>query len=228
MVIKWLKETLCGHSRTWIDTVHPDPGSWDTTGDPTRLKPKFLARHSVNGRTKDALYAKWQSLSLDLGKHDIKEFMTDVKNIASQLNYPDAAQEMAIKGVLSFTIYNTCLHINALNDLKYFLINVFDNPRIKNRYVAAKDGEPSRSTFSMVKNVDTPSLGATPEMGEIVSKIDLIELFLHSLNNKGPYKPRVAPQWTRPFNCNPCQFQNDRRSGQNSSQNPNIYHSNRE
>ena len=83
-------------------------------------------------------------------------------------------------------IYNTCLNINALNDLKDFLIKVFDNPRIKNRYAAAKDSEPSGSAFSMVKNVDTPSLRAATEMGELISKIDSIELCLHSLNNKGP------------------------------------------
>ena len=85
------KETLFGCPRTWIDTVHPDPGSWDTTGDPTRLKPKFLARWLVKERTKDALYAEWQSLSFDLAKDDIEEFRTDIKNIVSQLNYPDAA-----------------------------------------------------------------------------------------------------------------------------------------
>ena len=60
------KETLFGCPRTWIDTVHPDPGSWDTAGDPNRLKPKFFARWSVKGRTQDALYAEWQGLSLDL------------------------------------------------------------------------------------------------------------------------------------------------------------------
>ena len=35
------KETLFGCPRTLIDTVHLDPVSWDTTGDPTRLKPKI-------------------------------------------------------------------------------------------------------------------------------------------------------------------------------------------
>ena len=63
----------------------------------------------------------------------------------------------------------------------------------------------------MVKNMETPSPGATAEMGELISKIDSIELSLHLLNNKGPYKCRVSPQWTRPFNDNPHQFQNDRR-----------------
>ena len=203
------KEILFGHPRTWIDTVHLDPGSWDTTGDPTRLKPKFLATWSVKGRTQDALYAEWQSLSFDPGKDDIEEFMTDIKNIASQLNYPDAAQVMVIKGMLPIKIYNKCLNINALNDLKDFLIKVVDNPRIKNRYSTAKDSEPSGSAFSIVKNVDTPSLGAATEMGELISKIDSIELSLHSLNNKGSYKPRVSPQQTRPFNCNPHQSQNE-------------------
>ena len=68
----------------------------------------------------------------------------------------------------------------------------------------------------MVKNVDTPNPGANAEMGELISKIDSIELSLYALNNKGPYKPRVSPEWTRPFNHNPHQFQNDRRSDQSS------------
>ena len=119
--------------------------------------------------------------------------------------------------MLTIEIYNTCLNINGLNDLKDFLIKVFDNPRIKNRNATAKDSEPNGSAFSMVKNVDTSGLGAMAEMGELISKIDSIELSLHSLNKKGPYKPRVSSQWTRPFNHNPCQFQNSRRSGQSSS-----------
>ena len=113
--------------------MYPDPGSWDTTEDPARLKTKFLARWSVKGRTQDALCAEWPSLSFDPAKDDIEDFMTDVKNIASQLNYPDTAHVMAIKDMLPIKIYNTCLNINALNDLKDFLIKVFDNPQIKNR-----------------------------------------------------------------------------------------------
>ena len=39
----------------------------------------------MEGRTQDAFYAELQSLSFDLGKDDIEEFITEVKNIASQL-----------------------------------------------------------------------------------------------------------------------------------------------
>ena len=60
---------------------------------------------------------------------------------------------MVIKGMLPIKIYNSCLNINALDDLKDFQIKVFDNPRIKNRYPAAKDGKPSASAYSMIKNV---------------------------------------------------------------------------
>ena len=77
------------------------------------------------------LYAEWQILSFDPAKMDIEEFMTDVKNMAGQLNYPDAAQVVMIKCRVPIEIYNTCLNIDAWNDLKAFLINVFDNPRIK-------------------------------------------------------------------------------------------------
>ena len=209
-------------------TGHPDPGSWDTAGDSTRLKPKFLTRWSVQGRTQDALYAKWQGVSFHTRKDDSEEFMIDIKNIASQLNYPHAAQLMAIKGMLPIEIYNTCLNIDTLNDLKDLLIKVFDNPRIKNRNAAAKDSEPSGSTFSMVKNVDTSSPGAATEMGELISKIYSIELSLQSLNNKGPYTARVSPKQTRPFNHKPWQFQNDRRSPKTPPEIPIIIIQNRD
>ena len=75
--------------------------------------------------------------------------------------------------------------------------------RIKNRSSAAKDGEFSGTAFSMVKNMDPPSLGPTAEMVELILKIVSIELSLHALNNKDPYIPRVFPQQTRPFNHNP-------------------------
>ena len=84
------KGILFGCPISWIDTVHPVTGSLDTAGDPTRLKPNFLARWSVKGRTQDDLYAERQSLAFALGTDDIEEFMTDVKNITSQWNYPDA------------------------------------------------------------------------------------------------------------------------------------------
>ena len=147
----------------------------------------------MKGRTQDALYAEWQSLFFDPVNVDIAEFITDVMNIACQLYYLDAAQVMVIKGMLVIKIYNTCLNINAMNDLKEFLIKVFDNPRIKNSYAAAKDGEYSGTAFSMVRNVDTPSVGGPAEIGELISKIDSLELSLHALNNKGPINPEFPP-----------------------------------
>ena len=45
-------------------------------------------------------------------------------------------------------------------------------------YAAAKDSESSGTAFSMVKNAETPCLGATAEMDELIFKIDSIELSL--------------------------------------------------
>ena len=53
--------------------------------------------------------------------------MTDVKNLASQLNYPNAAQVMAIKGMLPIKIYNMCLNINAPKD---FLIKAKNKEQV--------------------------------------------------------------------------------------------------
>ena len=64
-------------------------------------------------------------------KDNVEDFIGDVRQIATQINYTEAVQVMVIQGSLSIKIYNTCLNIDGFNTLKEFLIKVFDNPRFK-------------------------------------------------------------------------------------------------
>ena len=94
----------------------------------------FHTRWSLKGKTADALYAKWQNLGFNLSKDDIEEFIGDVMQIATQLGYPERAMAMAIRGVLPTDIHNRTLNTEGLNDLKGYLIKVFENPRVRKAY----------------------------------------------------------------------------------------------
>ena len=60
------------------------------------MKIIFTTRWLAKGKTQDALYAEWQNLSFNPAKDDIEEFIGYVRQIATQLGYPEAAQIMAI------------------------------------------------------------------------------------------------------------------------------------
>ena len=91
----------------------------------------FLTRWSLKGKAVDALYAKWQNLSFDTSKDNVKEFTGDVIQIATQLGYLERAQVMAISSALPIDIYNTTLAIEGFNEPKEYLIKAFENHRAK-------------------------------------------------------------------------------------------------
>ena len=126
------KENLFGWPRMWFHSItHPDPFDGD---HPAILKKMFLTMWSLKGKTAGALYAEWQNQAFDPTKGDMEEFIGDVMQIATQQGYPERPHIMAIRGALPTDIHNTTLNIDRLQDLKEYLIKVFENPRIKKAY----------------------------------------------------------------------------------------------
>ena len=64
-------------------------------------------------------------------KDDVEEFMTTIKNLASTLAFNEEAQVMAIKSNMPRDIYGLCMQYDKLDELKKFLIELFENPRMK-------------------------------------------------------------------------------------------------
>ncbi len=75
-------------------------------------------------------------------------------------------------------------------ELKPFLIRVFDNPRIKKSYGRA-DARAGATAFSMSTEVEQP---ASSEVGKLISKMDSLQLSLHSMKDRRPFKPQVTPK----------------------------------
>ena len=60
--------------------------------------------------------------------------MTNVKTLAATLELNEEAQIMSIKSNMPRDVYGLCMQHNKLDDLKKFLIELFENPRISLQY----------------------------------------------------------------------------------------------
>ena len=64
------------------------------------MKYLFLRRFAKEGRTLEAAYSAWGSLTFDPNKDDIEQFILKVEELAKKLGYNEDAQVMAVKSVL--------------------------------------------------------------------------------------------------------------------------------
>ena len=117
------KATLCGKARQWLEDL-PEPDNYSVADTAlavekaATLKHKFTERWSTKGRTEDALYSEWQNLKFEPTGDDIDEFISDVKNLAKYLGYPERAQVMDIRDCMPMEVFTMCLSIDNLDDLK--------------------------------------------------------------------------------------------------------------
>ena len=95
------------------------------------FKWQFLKRFAKEGRTTHAAFEAWRNLKFNPTKDEVEEFMMNVKNLAATLEFNEEAQIMAIKGNMPRDVYGLCVQHNKLDDLKKFLIKLFENPRMK-------------------------------------------------------------------------------------------------
>ena len=131
-------ETLAEKARHWASTINIDELKsyrYDEK-EPKEEKEKtfkwlFIKRFAKEGRTRHAAFEAWKNLKFDPVKDDVEEFMTTIKNLASTLAFNEEAQVMAIKSNMPRDIYGVCMQYEKLDELKKFLIELFENPRMK-------------------------------------------------------------------------------------------------
>ena len=88
----------------------------------------------------------------------MEEFMTNVKNLATTLEFNEEAQIMAIKSNMPRDVYGLCMQYNKLDELKKFLIELFENPRMKSA-VPSITAAAETSAFSMGEFVNNDVVG---------------------------------------------------------------------
>ena len=127
--------------------------------------------------------------------------MTNVKNLAATLDFNKEAQIMAPKCNMPRDVYGLCMQYSKLDELKKFLIELFENPRMKSA-VPSISPAAEISAFSMVEYVNNDVISAiSDDIGKLKNEISTLQYKVRrmimadprgKLNSK-PWKPEVTP-----------------------------------
>ena len=127
--------------------------------------------------------------------------MTNVKNLAATLEFNEEAQIMAIKSNMLRDVYSLCMQYNKLDELKKFLIELFENPRMKSA-VPSISAAAETSAFSMGEFVNNDVVSATSDdIGKLKNEISTLQYKVRRMTsadtrskpNSKPWKPKVTP-----------------------------------
>ena len=232
-------ETLSEKARHWASTIDLDKlksyryDERETKEEKEKtFKWLFIKRFAKEGRTTHAAFEAWKNLKFDPVKDDVEEFMTTIKNLAYILAFNEEAQVMAIKSNMPMDIYGLCMQYDKLDELKKFLIELFENPRMKSA-VPSITAEAETSAFSMGEFVNNDVVSATSEdIGKLKNEISALQFKVRRMMpsdsrkkpDTKPWKPEVTPPRRKGSNFRGRGFrQNDsgRRDNSSSGQNNN-------
>ena len=201
-------ETLFEKARIWASTINIDEldgykydDKYTKEQKKRPFKWQFLKRFAKEGRTTNAAFEAWRYLKFDPAKDEVEEFMTSVKNLPATLEFNEEAQIMAMKSNMPRNVYGLCMQDDKLGDLKKFLIELFENPRMKSA-VPSITAAAETSAFSMGEFVNNDVVSATSEdIGELKNEISTLQYKVRRMTsadmrskpNSKPWKPEVTP-----------------------------------
>ena len=206
--IKRFKDTLFEAARKWAQTLNYTVEVVKFDYDPAieddkkaSMKYLFLRRFAKEGRTLEAAYSAWGSLTFDPNKDDIEQFIQKVEELAKKLGYNEDAQVMAVKSVLSRDVYGICMTYKTLKELKTFLIDLFANPKMREAVpgTASVSGEPG--VFSIGQHVENKVVNPTiADVSKIRQDMNALQVRFNKISSADfrsktskPWKPEVTP-----------------------------------
>ena len=232
-------ETLAEKARRWASTMNIDELK-SYRYDEKELKEEkektfkwlFIKRFAKEGRTTHAAFEARTNLKFDPAKDDVEEFMTTIKNLAATLAFNEEAQVMAIKSNMPRDVYGLCMQYQKLEELKKFLIELFENPRMKSAMPLIAT-EVETSAFLMGEFVNNDVVSATSDdIGKLKNEISALQFKVRRMMpsdsrnkpNTKPWKPEVTPPRRkgnafrgRSFRQNNMGRRDNSNSGQNSN-----------
>ena len=242
--IKRFKDTLFETARKWAQTLDYtgevvkfdyDPANEDDKK--ASMKYLFLRRFAKEGRTLEAVYSAWGSLTFDPNKDDIEQSIQKVEELAKKLGYNEDAQVMAVKSILPRDVYGICMTHKTLKELKTFLIDLFANPKMREAVpgTASVSGEPG--VFSIGQHVENKVVNPTiADVSKICQDMNALQVRFNKISSADfrnktskPWKPEVTPPKRRGgFNRGrggrqyENAYRNDRFKNENDGQNRDI------
>ena len=166
------------------------------------MKYLFLRRFAKEGRTLEAAYSAWGSLTFDPNIDDIEQFILKVEELAKKLGYNEDAQVLAVKSVLPRDVYGFCMTYKKLKDLKTFLIELFSNPKMREAVPGMTGVSSDSSVFSigqhMENNVVSPTTTDVSKIRQDMNALQVRFSKISSADFRGkssskPWKPEVTP-----------------------------------
>ena len=161
----FLKETepkvynMGAHPRAEVNKFDYDPK--EANDKKASMKYLFLARFAKEGRTLEAAYNAWGTLTFGPSKDDIEQFVLKVEELAKKLGYNEDAQVMVVKSVLPRDVYGICMTYKNLKDLKTFLIELFSNPKMREAVSGSASAPSDPSVFSIGQHMENNVVSTT-------------------------------------------------------------------
>ena len=125
------------------------------------IKYLFLARFAKEGRTLEAAFNSWSTLTFDPNKDDIEQFVSKVEDLAKKLGYNEDAKVMAVKSVLPRDVYGICMTYKTLKELKSLLIDLFSNPKMREAVPGSASVSSDPSVFSIGQHMENSVVNPT-------------------------------------------------------------------
>ena len=206
--IKRFKDTLFETARKWAQALDYTREVVKFDYDPTieddkkaSMKYLFLRRFAKEGRTLEAAYSAWGSLTFDPNKDDIEQFILKVEELAKKLGYNEDAQVMAVKSVLPRDVYGICMTYKTLKELKTFLIDLFANPKMREAVPGTTSASAEPGVFSIGQHVENKVVNPTiADVSKICQDMNTLEVRFNKISSTDfrnktskPWKPEVTP-----------------------------------
>ena len=148
------------------------------------MKYLFIARSVKEGRTLEAAYNAWSTLTFDPNKDDIEQFVSKVEDLAKKLGYNEDAQVMAVKCVLPRDVYGICMTYKKLKDLKTFLIELFLNPKMREAVPGSASVSSDLSVFSIGKHMENNGVNPTAaDVGRIPQDMNTMQVRFNKISS---------------------------------------------
>ena len=127
--------------------------------------------------------------------------MKNLKNLAATLEFNEEAHIMAIKSNVLRDDYGLCMQYDKLGDLKKFLIELFENPKMKSA-VPSITAAAETSAFSLGEFVNNDVVSATlDDIGKLKNEISTLQYRVRRMTpadtrskpNSKSWKSEVTP-----------------------------------
>ena len=206
--IKRFKDTLFEMAGKWAQTLNYtevnkfDYNPKDENDKKASMKYLFLARFVKEGRTLEAAYNAWSTLTFGPNKDDIEQFVSKVEDLAKKLGYNEDTQVMAVKSILPRDVYAICMTYKKLKDLKTFLIELFSNPKMRQAVPGSANVASDPSVFSIGQHMENNVVNSTTtDGGKIRQDMNTMQVRFNKMSSADfgskssskPWKPEVTP-----------------------------------